>query len=486
MKSIIQDINNKIKNKEESITQIVSAYVNVLKERDVEIGAMLEIFDEEYISGQIKIAERMFELGTATLMTGVPIVIKDNICIDGRIVSAGSKMLENYTSTYDASVIKKLKAAGAVIVGRANMDEFAMGGSTENSAYKNTKNPLDITRVPGGSSGGSAAAVAMLGVPVSLGSDTGGSVRQPASFTGLVGLKPTYGSVSRYGLIAMGSSLDVIGTFSHNVRDSEILFDIIKGEDDKDATTIKNSELKYLKSQELTKNKLENNEKLEIKKLRIGVPRKFIDQDGVDKNIRDNFYASLEILKSKGYEIIDIDINNIEKALSVYYVLMFAEVSSNLARFDGVRYGKNIPGEKPEDSMILSRSQFLGDEPIRRSLMGAYVLSSGYYDAYYNKAIKMRDYLKLEFTKVFESVDLIATPTSPVFAWKFGEKSDPLSMYLADIFTVPANIVGVPGISIPTGKVELEEYKNLNYGVQFLASWHNESKLFTTGYDLEA
>ena len=482
MKSLIQDINNKIKSKEKSVRDIVDDYVKVLKERDLEISATLEIFDNDYIAEQIVVAEHMFASNTSTLMTGVPIVIKDNLCIKGKIASAGSKMLENYVSTYDATVIKKLKEAGAIIVGRANMDEFAMGGSTENSAYKNTKNPLDITRVPGGSSGGSAAVVAMGGVPVSLGSDTGGSVRQPASFTGLVGLKPTYGSVSRYGLIAMGSSLDIVGPFSHNVRDCEIIFDIIKGEDDKDATTIKSFELEKIKSE----NKLEDSEKEKLgKKLIIGVPRKFVDQDGVDKNIRDNFYKTLEILKSKGYEILDIEINNIEKALSVYYILMFAEVSSNLARFDGVRYGKSVAGEKPEESMILSRSAGLGDEPIRRSLMGAYVLSSGYYDAYYNKAIKMRDYLKSEFAKVFENVDLIATPTSPVFAWKFGEKSDPLAMYLADIFTVPANIVGVPGISIPTGKVEIEEYKNLNYGVQFLASWHCEDKLFKTGYDLE-
>ncbi len=480
MKSIIQDIHNKIKSKEKSVHVVVGEYLKILKEKDSEVNAMLEIFDDEYIDIQVKKSEKMFESGTDTLMTGVPIVIKDNICIDGRISSGGSKILENYTSTYDATVISKLKAAGAVIVGRANMDEFAMGGSTENSAYKKTKNPLDLSRVPGGSSGGSAAAVAMGGVPVSLGSDTGGSVRQPASFTGLVGLKPTYGSVSRYGLMAMGSSLDVIGTFSHSVRDAEILFDIIKGQDDKDATTIKDSEVK-------------TPSRLTLQKeggLRIGVPRKFMDQDGVDENIKKNFYQALEKLKSKGYQVVDIEIDNIEKALSVYYILMFAEVSSNLARYDGVRYGKNIAGEKPEESMILSRSEYLGDEPIRRSLMGAYVLSSGYYDAYYNKAIKMRDYLKLEFTKTFENVDLIATPTSPIFAWKFGEKSDPLSMYLADIFTVPANIVGVPAISIPTGKIEdslaKELYSdNLQYGIQFLAGWHLENKLFKTGYDLE-
>ena len=482
MKSIIEQINNEIKNKNKTIGEIVYSYVDVLKEKDNEVQSMLEIFDNQFIDAQIKKAEEMLVNGSSTLMTGVPIVIKDNLCLDGRVVSAGSKMLENYTATYDATVISKLKNAGAIIVGRTNMDEFAMGGSTENSAYKKTKNPLDVTRVPGGSSGGSAAAVAMGGVPVSLGSDTGGSIRQPASFTGLVGLKPTYGAVSRYGLIAMGSSLDVVGPFAHNVRDAEILFNIILGADDKDATTIKDFELEKINIDNKSK---ENSNKNANNKLKIGVPKKFVDQEGVDANIRDNFYKTLETLKEKGYEVVDIDIQNIEKALSVYYVLMFAEVSSNLARFDGVRYGKNVAGTKPEESMILSRTEGLGAEPIRRSLMGAYVLSSGYYDAYYNKAIKMRDYLKDEFTKVFAEVDIIATPTSPVFAWKFGEKNDPLSMYLADIFTVPANIVGVPGISIPTGKVEVEGLDNLHYGIQFLAPWFQEDKLFKTGYDLE-
>ncbi len=476
MKSLILEINKKIKSGEKSITEITYEYLSTLKEKDQNINSMLEIYNDEFINAQIILAEQKFKEGKDTLLTGIPMVIKDNICIQGQIVSAGSKMLDNYKSTYDAGVVKKLKAAGAIIVGRANMDEFAMGGSTENSAYKKTKNPLDNMRVPGGSSGGSAAAVAMGGVPVSLGSDTGGSIRQPASFCGLVGLKPTYGRVSRYGLIAMGSSLDCVGPFGFYTKDVEIVFDIIKGEDEKDATTIKAKEIDDIQNN-LSKNK---NRKV------IGLPREFIDREGVDINIRNNFYKSIEKLKQKGWEVKDIKINNIEKTLSVYYILMFAEVSSNLARFDGVRYGHSIIGEKPEESMILSRSAGLGAEPIRRSLLGAYVLSSGYYDSYYGKAINMRDYLKKEFAKIFEEVDVIATPTSPVFPWKFGEKSDPLSLYLADIFTVPANIVGVPGISIPTGESEIEEFKNLKYGIQFLASWHNEEKLFTTGYDLES
>ncbi|MDQ5957245.1 MAG: aspartyl-tRNA(Asn)/glutamyl-tRNA(Gln) amidotransferase subunit [Patescibacteria group bacterium] len=474
MPSLIKEINSKILNKETTIENIVNEYLNTLKSKDSSINSMLEIYSDEYIKEQIKIAEKMLEENKTTLLTGVPVVVKDNLCVKNQLTTAASKMLANYKATYDATVIQKLKDAGAIIVGRSNMDEFAMGGSTENSAFMQTKNPLDISRVPGGSSGGSAAAVAMGGVPVSLGSDTGGSIRQPASFTGIIGLKPTYGAVSRYGLIAMGSSLDCVGPFANNIEDIKIIFDIIKGEDARDATTIKNQELELI-NKNLSQNK---NRKI------IGIPKKFIDQDGVDSNIRDNFYKTIEQLKKFGWEIKEIELKNIEKALSVYYILMFAEVSSNLARFDGVRYGESIKGATPEKSMILSRSEGLGEEPTRRSLLGTYVLSSGYYDSYYGKAIAARDYLKDEFKKIFQEVDLVATPTSPVFPWKFGEKNDPLAMYLADIFTVPANIVGIPGISLPTGKVNVEELKNLSFGTQFLAEWHNEEKLFTVAEDL--
>ena len=458
--SIILGLAEKIKNS--SVRDVVFEYVNVIKSKDVEINALLELYSDADIEAQIVVAQTMVDAGQATPMTGVPIVIKDNICFDGHTASAGSKMLESYVATYDATVVKKLKEAGAVIVGRANMDEFAMGSSTENSAYKKTLNPIDVTRVPGGSSGGSAAVVAYGGVPVSLGSDTGGSIRQPASFTDTVGLKPTYGSVSRYGLIAMGSSLDVIGSFTKTVADSKIIFDIIRGQDKKDATTIIDIPKKEFRK-------------------KIGVPMSFINRDGVDAEIRANFEKVVAGLKSNGYDVIDIDIKNIEKSLAVYYILMPAEVSSNLARFEGVRYGKHVDAATPMQSMIDSRSAGLGPEPTRRSLLGAYVLSSGYYDAYYYKAVSVRDILKKEFAKVFADVDVILTPTSPVLPWKFGDKHDPLSMYLADIFTVPANIVGVPGISVPSGKSD----SGLPFGVQGLAAWGQEEHLFTIGEDIE-
>ncbi len=471
--SKILKIYNQILNKEKTIKQIVDEHMAIINEKEKTVDALLGIYDNDFISKQIEKAEQMFAENKQTQMTGVPIIVKDNLCVEGQIASAASKMLENYTATYNAGVVQKLIDAGAVIIGRANMDEFAMGGSTENSAYKKTMNPLDTTRVPGGSSGGSAAVVAYGGVPVSIGSDTGGSVRQPAAFCGVMGLKPTYGDVSRYGLIAMGSSLDVVGPFATNATDLEIVYNIIKGKDDHDATSLEESEKENIRKSNKKSGKI------------IGIPKTFIDTDGVSEDIRKNFYDTIEKLKAKGYEVKEIELNNIEKALSVYYILMFAEVSSNLARFDGVRYGKSVAGETPNESMIKSRTEGLGKEPIRRSLLGTYVLSSGYYDAYYYKAVSAREALKKEFAKVFAGVDYIATPTSPIHAWRFGEKSDPISMYLADIFTVPANIVGVPGISVPTGKVSEAGFEKLDYSVQFLANWYNDCGLVSVAKDVE-
>lgn len=458
--STILNIKDKIK--QDGVSKTVFDFVNIIKEKDQQVGALLELYSDADIEAQVAVAEAMWQSGKNVDMTGVPVVLKDNICVKGHIASAGSKMLENYTATYDATVVRKLREAGAVIVGRANMDEFAMGSSTENSAYKKTFNPIDMTRVPGGSSGGSAAVVAYGGVPVSLGSDTGGSIRQPASFTGTVGLKPTYGSVSRYGLIAMGSSLDVIGSFTNSVEDAKIIFQTISGKDAKDATTINEIEKKTFRK-------------------KVGVPEMFVNQDGVDAEVKENFNKTIDFLKSAGYEIVPVDIKNIEKALAVYYILMPAEVSSNLARFEGVRYGKHVSADTPAASMMQSRGAGLGEEPLRRSLLGAYVLSSGYYDAYYYKAVSVRNLLKQEFEKAFKDIDIILTPTSPVLPWKFGDKHDPLSMYLADIFTVPANIVGVPGISFPTGRSK----EGLPFGVQALASWGQEDHLFTIASDIE-
>ena len=463
MKSI-KDIQKAYKDKTYTVRQIVDKTLATINAEDERIGAMLGLFSNDLIESCIAKAEDMLARGVGTALTGVPIVLKDNILVKGEKATAASKMLENYVATYDASATKKLLDAGAILIGRTNMDEFAMGSSTENSAYKKTRNPLDISLVPGGSSGGSASAVAANYVTVALGSDTGGSVRQPAAFTGIVGLKPTYGTVSRYGLIAMGSSLDQIGPLAHNVDDVETVFNIIKGQDDNDATSHAN------KSEAAR----------DIRK-RIAVPRLFINQDGVDDRIRSNFEKTMQSFIDRGYEIVDVDIKNIDKTLHAYYILCAAEVSSNMGRYDGVRYGTHIDGVNVNESMIESRSVAFGHEVQRRILLGTYVLSSGYYDAYYNKALRLREKIRDEVRKLFEEFDVIAMPISPVLPWKFGEKSDPLSAYLADVFSVSANVIGIPAISVPTGKID----DHLPCSIQFLSDWHREDILFVYGREVE-
>jgi aspartyl-tRNA(Asn)/glutamyl-tRNA(Gln) amidotransferase subunit A len=470
MHKTLKQIQEELKNGTTTIETLVEDAHKAIIEKDGEIHALLGMYSNELIESQIAYAKEMLKNGKATALTGIPIVLKDNIVVKGEKATAGSKILSEYVSIYDATVVKKLKEAGAILLARANMDEFAMGGSTENSAFGVTKNPQDTTRVAGGSSGGSAAVVAYGAVPVSLGSDTGGSIRQPASFCGVVGLKPTYGAVSRYGLMAMGSSLDAIGPFTNSVEDAEAVFEIIQGQDPLDATSVALVE----------KTKKEGNGK------RIGVPKAFIEREGIDTEVLANFNASLLKLKSAGYEIVDVNLEHVEKALSVYYVVVFAEISSNLARYDGIRYGMSLKDKDMPNAMIggyfKTRTQGFGSEVRRRILLGTYVLSSGYYDAYYNKANIVREMLRTEFAKVFESVDAIAMPTSPIPAFKIGEKShDPLAMYLADIFTVPINIVGVPAISIPSGKTE----SHLPLGLQLVAPHFGESTLFAIGRDFE-
>lgn len=433
-----------------------------------DLNAYLELFSD--VRTQAEVAQKMIDGGMATMLTGIPLAMKDNILIKGKVASASSKMLEHYVATYDAFVTKKLRDAGAIFVGRTNMDEFAMGGSTENSAFGPTKNPYDPSRVPGGSSGGSAAVLAAGSALGSLGSDTGGSIRQPAAFCGVVGLKPTYGTVSRSGLIAMASSLDQIGPFAKTVEDSKIIFDVIRGNDSMDSTSFPDS--------------FTNNE---IKKPKvIGVPFDFVRSEGVDPRVLKNFEDSLEQLKTLGYEIRDISIPSLAHGLSVYYILMPAEVSSNLARLDGVRYGYHADGNNLLEDYMRSRGEGFGPEVRRRILLGTYVLSSGYYDAYYGRACAVREVLKQDYKKAFEGVDIIATPTTPTPAFKIGEKSsDPLAMYLADIFTVPINIAGVPAISVPCGFVE-EEGKKLPLGIQFIAPDFGEEALFSVGKDFES
>ena len=447
-----------------TVREVVDETLRKIKKEDKNINAILGLYSDTLINECIERAESMLKNNKITALTGIPIIIKDNITVQGQKATAGSKVLDNYIASYDATVIKKLKEAGAILIARANMDEFAMGSSTENSAFGITNNPLDVSRVPGGSSGGSAASVAAGYSTVALGSDTGGSVRQPAAFTGLVGLKPTYGAVSRYGLIAMGSSLDQVGPITKNVADSQAVFNIIKGKDDNDATS--------------HDNKSESDR--EIKK-RVAVPRSFIDVDGVDKEVKDNFNQTLKYLESKGYEIVNVNIENIEKTLHAYYILCAAEVSSNMGRYDGVRYGMHVDGVTINESITNTRSQYLGKEVQRRILLGTYVLSSGYYDAYYNKALQLRQKIREEIKKIFETFDIVAMPISPVLPWRFGEKSDPLAAYLTDIFSVTANVIGVPAITVPTGHND----SGLPHAIQFLADWHREDILFAYGREVE-
>jgi len=446
-----------------SAVDLAQAYLAEIKKKNGELNIYLEIYND--VLDQAKMADEMISRGESYPMLGIPLAIKDNILIEGKIASSASKMLENYVASYSATAIEKLKKQGAVFLGRTNMDEFALGGSTENSAYGVTKNPNDKSRVSGGTSGGSAAAVSSYTALGALGSDTGGSIRQPSAFCGVVGFKPTYGSVSRYGLMAATSSFDVIGPIAKTIEDASIIFDAIKGQDIFDSTSIDLDSVSKKISQPKT----------------IGVPWDLVNQDGVDKEVKENFKKAAQNLESLGYKIKNIKLPN---CLSLYYIINFAEVSTNLARFDGARYGLHKSGQNLLADYMLSKGEGFGKEARRRILLGTYVLSAGYYDAYYGKAQKARIALKKEFAKIFSEVELVLTPTSPSPAWKIGEKSDPLSMYLEDIFTVTANIVGLPAISIPSGFMEVGGEK-LPLGVQFMAHHGGEKSLFEVCGKLE-
>jgi len=447
-----------------SARELAQEYLKNIAEKNPQINAYLEIYDD--VLAQADEADKKIASGQATELTGIPLAIKDNILIAGKKASSASKILAGFVAPYDATVVSKLKKQNAVFLGRANMDEFAMGGSTENSAFGVTRNPLDPTRVAGGSSGGSVAAVAMDGALCALGSDTGGSVREPSAFCGTVGLKPTYGGVSRHGLMAMGSSLDVIGPVTKTVTDAEILFNAIHGEDKMDATTF--PENIYPK-------------KDANKKLKIGVPYEILKQDGIDPATKKNFEDSIKKLESLGFEIVDIKLPNIGYSLAVYYILMPAEVSSNMARFDGVKYGLHVDGKDLLGDYLKTRGTGFGLEVRRRILIGTYVLSTGYYDAYYTKSLILRQKISDDFKTAFAEVDAIATPVVTGPAWKIGEKSDPLSAYLADVFTVTANIVGVPAISLPSGTVATADGNLMPVGLQLMAPHNAENILFAIG-----
>lgn len=436
----------------------------VIKESDGEIHAFLDVYEDALEEAKVATEEYKKNGADTPPLLGVPIALKNNILVKGKKATGASKILENYTAVYDATIVKRLREAGAIIVGATNMDEFAMGGSTENSAFGPTKNPVDTTRVPGGSSGGSAAAVAMGAVPVAIGTDTGGSIRQPASYCGLVGFKPTYGAVSRYGLMAMGSSLDQAGPLTNSVVDAELVHGIMSGLDAMDATTIDKDTYPELLAKET---------------YTFGVPRHFLSE-GVDPDVLKTFNDHIESLQKAGHSVVDIELPLFEQGLAAYYIVMPAEVSSNLARYDGIRYGHSASGDMLIDVYEKSRAEGFGAEVKRRILLGTHVLSSGYYDAYYGKAELARKKMREELSDVFKKVDIILTPTAPTPAFKLGEKEDPLTMYRQDIFTVPVNLTGVPALTFPMGTVE-RDGKLLPVGVQYVGPHGADSRLFAAG-----
>ena len=471
---MIRDLHTKLVAGEVTAVGLAERYLQAIEKREPEIGAFLTVFGEEALHSAKLVDEQLKRGETIDLLAGIPGAIKDNICMTGVRTTAGSKILDNYIAPYDATVVKKLKAKGVVIVGKTNMDEFAMGSSTESSAYQKTRNPIDTERVPGGSSGGSAAAVAAGEAVWSLGSDTGGSIRQPAAFCGVIGLKPTYGRVSRSGLIAMASSLDQIGPFGTSVEDVAIVFSRIAGADPLDATTAESGNGKLFEEY-LTG---------DIKGLRIGVPKEYFSEQ-LDSRVRKATLAALERFKSLGATVTEISLPHSTSALPVYYILMPSEVSSNLARFDGIKYGLSINDQKDSaketgallETYLDTRRHGFGREVKRRIMLGTYTLSAGYYDAYYKKAQKVRALIRQDFETAFQAVDVIFSPTTPEAAFRFGEKTDdPLRMYLSDIYTVTANLAGVPAISFPIGHIE-EAGKQLPVGGQLMGKWFDEETL---------
>ncbi len=464
----IPEFHKKLKSKKITAREATYSLLEKIKKENKKLNAYLEIFEKDALKTATEVDRRIAEGEEPGILWGVPLAIKDNILIKGRVASSASKILQNYTASYDATVIRKLKEKGAIFLGRTNMDEFAMGASTENSAYGPTKNPHDISRVPGGSSGGSAAAVASGLAMAALGSDTGGSVRQPAAFCGVVGLKPTYGAVSRHGLMAMASSLDQIGPLTQTVEDAEILFKEISGRDDLDSTSW-TSDVQMDAGRPLIK--------------KIGIPKEYFGE-GLDDRIRKSIEGLIKKLE-KTYEVKEISLPHTDYSLAAYYIITPAEVSSNMARYDGVRYGARQSAEDVLGVYKKSRGAGLGLEVRRRILLGTSILSHGYYDAYYTQAEKVRFLIKEDFKKAFNEVDIILCPTTPTLPFKIGERAnDPLSMYLADIYTTPANLAGVPAVSLPIAWT-MEEEKKLPIAVQLIAPHFAEERLFALGKEIE-
>ena len=469
----IKEIHSGLKNRNFSARKLAEKFFENIKIRDKKINSFLSFSEDLALKTANEVDQKLKRKEAIDLLEGVPCAIKDNILVEGCQASAGSEMLKNYNAVYDATVVEKLKQDNSLILGKTNMDEFAMGSSTENSAFNSTKNPKDLDRVPGGSSGGSAAAVAADFVPFALGSDTGGSVRQPAAFCGVVGLKPTYGSVSRYGLIAMASSLDVIGPITKTVADARAVYKKIKGQDPQDATSSLGEPSQKTVHED---------------KFLVGIPKEYY-QEGLDEETRSNLEKVRDKLASsklggKKIELTEVSLPHTEYALACYYIIMPSEVSANLARFDGIKYGHSTKQKQAgnlKDYYKKVRSGGFGSEVKRRIILGTFSLSSGYYEAYYNKAQQVRSLIAKDFKQVFQKVDCLLTPTTPTPAFKLGEKSDPLQMYLSDIYTVPANLAGLPALSVPIGDSE----KSLPIGGQIITRQFNEELLFRVGQKLE-
>ncbi len=465
------ELRDMIRNKEIKSIDATESILGRIDDVENKVESYITVTKESALEKAKEIDKKIAAGEPVGALAGVPCAIKDNICTKGVLTTCASKMLHNFKPPYSATVAEKLESADTVMLGKLNMDEFAMGSSTENSYFKKTKNPYDLTKVPGGSSGGSAASVAADEAPFALGSDTGGSIRQPASFCGCVGLKPTYGSVSRYGLIAFASSLDQIGPLTKDVTDAAVVLDVISGHDAKDSTSVNIAHPSYEKA--LTGN---------VKGLKIGIPEEYIGE-GIDEEVAKSVYAAIENLKVLGAESNHMHLPLNEYALPAYYMISSAEASSNLARFDGVKYGYRAKEfEDLQDMYAATRSEGFGAEVKRRIMIGTYALSSGYYDAYYKKAQQVRTMIMNDFNKAFETYDILVTPTSPTTAFGIGEKTtDPLQMYLSDICTVSVNIGGLPAIVIPCGY----DKNGLPISVQLIGKPFGEATILNAAYALE-
>ena len=469
--STAHEIVELIKTEKLSPTQVLKETLRTIKEKDGDINAFLEIFEKSAMQQAENLEEKISKKAVLGKLAGVPIAIKDNIAYKGHKLSCGSKMLENFVSTYNSTVVEKLLKEDAIIIGRTNMDEFAMGSSGETSAYGITKNPIDLERVPGGSSAGSVAAVASGMVPIALGSDTGGSIRQPASFCGVVGFKPSYGKISRYGLVAFSSSLDQIGPITNNVEDCALISSVLCEYDKKDSTSANEPTHDYFATL-----------KHDVKSLKIGIIKEFFEMEGLNPEVKEKVLAGLEKLKKEGAKIVEVSLPNINLSPECYQIICSSEASSNLSRFDGIRYGlasKNATDLK--DFYKKTRANF-GEEVKRRLMVGAYSLSAGYYDEYYLKAKKVQQLIKKDFEHSFKKVDIIVTPTSPFTAFKIGDKiTDILQMYLCDIYTSSVNLAGIGGISVNCG----QDKNNLPIGIHFICNQFDEKLLLNTAYTFE-